>query len=260
MSYLQTVVTYNGIDLNTIPGLTVLARDSYKPAERTIGSYGISRGNKNKIITAYYDKKRITVKIGITQPTRDLLEQSLDQLNAILQGYEKDLIIRQAGNDRKYTATLAQTGVSNDGGSYIEMDLVFETSDHFGYDTYTTTLLNVANWTGGSKTSEIAVGGSGVTQLPYISIVYSSVVGGTAKTLRISNEATGQTLIMTRDWATGDVLLVDTQNRTITVNGTTISYTGSYPEFSVGVGYVTVSDDFTSRTYTMKMTYTKRYV
>jgi len=260
MSYLQTVVSYNGIDLNTVEGLTVLARDSYKPANRNVGSYGISRGNKNKVITAFYESKQITIKVGIAQKTRDLLEQSLDKLNAILQGYEEDLIIRQSGKDRKYIATLTKTNISEDGGSYVNMDLIFELSDIFGYDTYTTTLLNVSNWTGGSKTTEIIVDGSSVTQLPYISIVYSSVVGGTAKTVRISNEATGQTLILTRDWVTGDVLLVDTLNRIITVNGTTIAYTGSYPEFSVGTGYVTVSDDFTSRTYTMKMTYIKRYV
>lgn len=102
--------------------------------------------------------------------------------------------------------------------------------------------------------------------------VWSTTVSGTwflddlsitlnaSTTLSVGNGGNGQQINVTRNWALGDVLVVDTVNRAITVNGNAVAYTGAFPEFPPGAQQLYYADGFISRTFNEVVTYYPMYL
>lgn len=253
-------VSFNGNDLTTVAGLTVLTSMPYPPAKRKLTMYDIARTNKAKINSGFYNKMPIPIRIGISRDTRDLVEQSVDSLMVLIQGLEKDLVVKQSGALRKYTASFSDAVLRESGGSYLEMDLIFETSDHFGYDQNDTLLKQVSGYTSGQKTDQITLGGSAPWQVPKMIITLSALTDVTSKFVSYGNDNTGQTVTITRVWSAGDAVEIDALNQTVKVNGSEVAWTGAIPEFAPGIGYASYADNLTSRTMSYTLTYKKRYV
>lgn len=260
MSYISNSTSFDGNLLESVPGLTVLSTNPYVPARRKLTIADIARSNKSKLVSAFYTSKPILVKVGITRATRALVEQSLDSLMGIIQGEEKNLLVPQSGSVRRYTATFNPSTMTVSGGSYIELDLIFETSDHFGYESATSTLAQVNAFTSSYKTTQITVAGSAPWQVPITTVTFTTITGGTGATVRLGNDSTGQVATVTRDWVSGDVLVFNAFTQSVTVNGVEVAFGGALPEWQSGTQYVTLSDTFTTRTYGMNMIYNKRYV
>lgn len=252
--------SFNGVDITSIPGLTILAINPYIPAKRKLTLNDIARTNKAKLNSAFYNARSQTVRVALSRASRALVENSLDSLMAILQGIDKDLVLNQSGGLRKYAATFADAVFKVEGGSYLEFDLVFETSDHYGYDQADTLLKQVSGFTSGQKTDPITVGGSAAWQVPVITLTLTSVTSGTSKYIQFGNDATGQTVVITRTWAAGDVLEIDALNQTVKVNGVEVAFTGAIPEWAPGVGYVSYSDNFSARTVSYNIKHKQRWV
>lgn len=259
------IVTYpfvfDGISIpDVVNGFSVLSSDPYKMPRRDLIISDIARTSKSKVNSAFYKEKLITVSCSITRATRALAEQSFDSLMVLLQGLEKAMIINQSGDTRRYTCTLQDCQFTVSGGSYLEFDLIFECSDRFGYDIATKLLLQITNFTSGQKTDTIQIEGSAPWQVPIFTLTYSVVTTGTNKAVRIGNGSTGQVVVITRNWVAGDVLIINTLTGSVTVNGVEVLAIGALPEFAQGVGYVTYSDDFTARTFSMTVNYNRRWV
>lgn len=260
MSDTNIFTSFDGVDLTTVSGLSVLATKPYLFAKRNLVVAPLARVSKAKINSGFYDKKEIPIRIGIRAQSRDLLEASLDQLATILQGLEKDLIMRQSGGLRRYTASYSDFNVITSGGSYLEGELIFESSDHFGYDINSKLLLQVNSFTSNAKTDQVTLVGSAPFQLPVITITYTALSGSTSKSVTIGNGGNGTAITVTRTFAVNDVLVIDCQNQTVKVNGVDVAFTGAFPEFANGVGYLTYADTFSSRTFNNTTRYTPRYV
>lgn len=261
MSDINYSANFDGVELTSVEGLTILATNPYVPAKRSLTLSQLARTNKAKVSGAFYNKRDLLVRVSINRATRDLLEQSIDSLMLLLQGLEKDLILRQSNTQRKYIASYSDSIVKADGGSHIEIDLIFVTSDHFGYDISSSLLTQITNFTSGNKTETIQVGGTAPFQLPVITLTYSAI-GSTAdsRNVTIGNGALGMAVSITRTWTNGDVIAISAVDGTVKVNGVNVTYTGAIPEFAPGVGYLTYNDTFTSRTFSATVTYTKRYI
>lgn len=260
MSQITYSAIVDGTDLTTVSGLTVLLTNPYAPARRKLSINLLARSNKAKTNSAFYVKRIITVRVGITRATRDLVETSLDSLMALIQGVEKELWLRQSGGTRKYTCTYSDFTLREEGGSYIEMDLFFECSDNFGYDIAPTLLKQVSGFTSGQKTDQITVEGSAPWQAPLFTLTYSAITGGTTATVTIGNGVTGQQVTITRTWTAGDVLVIDSLNKSVKINGVAVAFTGAIPEWSKGIGYINYLDNFTARTFSYTMNYYRRWV
>lgn len=262
MSLINYPANFNGVDLvASVTGLTILATNPYVPPKRNLTVSDLARMNKAKVNAAFYNKRSITLRCGLTRATRALVEQSFDTLLSLIQGREKDLLLNQSGGQRKYTATFSDCVLITEGGSYLEFNLVFDTSDHYGYDTADTLLLQTSGFTSSTKTDQIQIAGSAEWQVPKTTITFTAISGGTSKTVQVGNDATGQQVAVTRTWVAGDVLIIDALEQSVKVNGVEVAFSGALPEWVIGTGYVTYADNFTSsRTWSRTMTYKKRYV
>ena len=73
------------------------------------------------------------------------------------------------------------------------------------------------------------------------------------------NEQTTLSLGITRQWAVGDVIVIDGKQRKVFVNNSEVSYVGRIP-FLYKTNQLSISDDATSRTMNVAITYNKRYL
>lgn len=254
-------VSFNGVQLSSITGLTVLATNPYEFPRRDLNLNNIAQTDKSTLASAFYDERIITISVGIGRTTRDLAEASRDSLMAILQAEEGELQLTQAGVQRKYICTLGDVVVRMGGGAYLHLDLIFNCSDRFGYDIADTQLLLVSGSTLKIRSDSLSVDGTAPFQLPVITITFSAISGGTLTTVNVGNATLGLMVSITRTWTTNDVLQIDCYNGTVKVNGTEVEWTGALPILQRGINWLSYSDNFvTSRTYTTLVTYKKRWV
>lgn len=265
MSKISNPVFFNDTNLETIPGLTILRSNPYKPAHRNVSMSQLTHSDRGKVNSANYDERVITIGVEISRATRALAEQSIDALMAILQPIDKSLVIPQSGGLRMYYATYSgEPDIIQAGGSYVEMDLTFECSDKFGYDVGTTLLLNIVGYTSSYRSDQLTFIGSTLWQAPIIVLTYSAITGGTNGEVRVGNSGTGQELSITRNWLAGDVITIDplgnTGSGSVKVNGAEVEFSGAVPMWKKGPGYWYYSDSFTARTFSGQINQYGRYV
>lgn len=259
MSYIPYPVLFDSRNIEDVPGLTVLATDAFKPAKRKLVLLNIARTDQSKLNSSDYEEKIITIRASIVRSTRALAETSFDTLMSYLQGNEKELIVRQSGLQRKWTATYEDTVFEVSGGAYLEFDIIFRCSDPFGYELTLTQIAFANAYTSASRTDTFTPGGSAPWQVPLIFVTYTAVSG--AGTVNIGNENTGQQITVTRTFTAGEVLKVDSYNKLVTINGTEIDFAGAWPEFKPNVfSYLNYNDTFSSRTIRYYAYYYKRYI
>lgn len=262
MAQITYPVTFDNVDLATINGLTVLSTNPYAIPKRTLSNNQISRASLSKTTLGLYTQRDIVIHVGITRNTRNEVELSLDSLMAIVQGLEKYLVVPQSNTLRRYTATLSDVNITTSGGAYVEMDLVFSCSDKFGYSLQYEQLLNATGRTLYNYTDALTFGGSADTQLPVITAFISAFSGATNNTVTLMNVATAQSIAVNRAWTAGDRLIIDPSNTLtpVTVNGAAVDYSGAFPVFAPGAGYLNYQDNFSTRTLALSVYYYKRFV
>lgn len=252
-------VTFNNNNFNTVNGLTVLSVNSYLMPKRTIVRNDIIRSNSSKISTGNYFQKDIAISVGISRDTRANVESSKDTLFGLIQGLEKQLNLFEAGELRSYKATYSDYVIKVSGGSYLEMDLIFTCSEVYGYALPYEKLLDATGRTLYNYTDSFTTLGN-TSQAPIVTVFLSALSGSTTNNVSVGNPATGQFITVNRVWTAGDRLIVDVRNRTVKVNGSDVSFTGAFPEFDFGIGYINYQDDFVSRTLAISVYYNRRYL
>lgn len=249
---------FNGYNLNNVPGLSVYAISPPGTPKRTLNILAIARKHARKLSSAWYQANTLTLGIYITANTRELLEAAMDTLAANLQGLEGTLVIpRSGGTARAYTATFAapwtvnnnMTNTDSPASNYADLTLTFETSDSYGYDQFFTPMIGpTGNLTSSPNTWNWTFGGSADTQVPVLQFYFTGGSLGSG-TVTVGNNATGQQISINRTWSVGDTLVINTQLKTVQVNGADVNFSGAFPEFGLGLGTITYSDNFSSRQY-----------
>jgi hypothetical protein len=113
---------------------------------------------------------------------------------------------------------------------------------------------------GSSYTDTFGWLGTAPWQQPIVTVTLGTITaGGTGGTIQIGNNANGQAVVITRNWLAGDVLMVDSYNKIITVNGLEVDFTGAFPEFAPGIGAVGVAHNMTL-VFTYKVSYQPQYL
>lgn len=247
---------FNGYNFNSVPGLSVYAITPPGQASRTLNIYSLVRTSARKLSSAFYTSNMLTINVYITAATRELLEAAMDTLYTNIQTQEGSLVVpRSGGTARQYTATYADTTINNTqqntnspSSNYADLTLIFECSDSFGYDQFFTPMLTLANQSTAPNSWSWTFTGGADTQVPFLQFYFTGGSLGVG-TVSIGNLNTGQTLQITRSWAVGDTLQINSQSNTVQVNGTDVLFTGAIPTFGLGTQTITYNDTLSSRIF-----------
>lgn len=260
MADIHVPLTFNGNDLNTIPGLQITMTAPYQPPTRELTVFSIASADRSATTSAYFVRKDIPCQMVIRRNSKALMEQSLDTLMGMLRATNADLLIGQSGGVRRYVSATADA-ISTNGntGGYIEIDLKFVCSEPLGTDNFITSLLTQLNVTAATITYPITIDGN-TSQRPRFVITVDSVTDGISKTITITNPVNDQAISVTASWEAADILIIDTDTGEVTINDDPAEFTGALPEWEPGASYVNYSDNFSARQVDIIATYRKRYL
>lgn len=256
-----TGVLFNSVDLATVEGVEVTSIDHHKRPVRSNSWQKLARQDGKKLVKSDYDERVIAITAILRGTNRATYEVNRDKLFQYLDVQEATLRVPQSGGNRDYTCTVDEIDyVDNPVGGFSKVMIKFVASNPpFGRDTSNTTATN-SRFTGAAKTDTfVAIGGS-VAALPVITLTLNSGTGLTSTYMEITNPASGKTLRVTRTWTAADVLVIDTENKTVKVNGTDVDYTGVFPSWAPTDTQLQYADTFTTRNVTMNMVYKKRWL
>lgn len=254
-------VAYDG---NSIQTANIIVQSiSHESIPTKIAStYSHAHANKTTIPFIAYPSKQITltgVVVGSSVPD---LDSRLDTFKSYFNGKDKYLDISYNGSTRRYIATLNAMTVDRTGLlTYANFTISFIATDPFGQDTAATTAINTTGNTAIPYQPTYTFLGSAPTQRPVITVTFSAMTGNTTpQSVTVSNNATSQGITVNRVWSATDVLVIDTVNRTVTVNGNPVQFSGAFPEFALGAGTFGYTDGFATRTFAFNVTYKVAYL
>lgn len=251
---LQTFDGNHGIFVQSIEH----AGKSAKRAEM----YALSHANASIIPFVEYPNKPIQVTGEIVGTTIADCDALIDQFNSYLLTQGGNLDIGYNGGTRRYIATATNIDVQRPNNlNYATFSVTFTCTQPFGQDTSSTTILSATSRTAANYNDTYTFLGTAPYQQPVITITLTAVSASGSQYLSFGNGATGQAITLSRStWANGDVVVIDTTQKTVTVNGANAVFTGAFPEFAPGTGTLQYYDSFTSRTFNITVAYTVRYL
>lgn len=258
MSVSNIQVTFNDNDLNQVSGLTITNREVNLLPNRELQSYPLAKADKSILTSSNYLNKKITIEGAITLSSRALAEQSLDLLKSLVQDQQGSLKVLEAGDIRTYYATMSAMSTRLSGG-YVRFGIEFLCSDPLGYHVGQEILIAGTANTNSTAVIPLTVAGSYKAE-PEITANISALTGGTTKTVTLANAADNIGISVTRTWTAGDILVVDSYNRSVLVNNSEVEYAGRFPSFAPGSRSLAYTDDLTTRTVLISASYTKRWL
>lgn len=254
-------IFFNSINLANLEGVKIDKIDTHAIPTKVTSVSKLARADGAKMVNSDYGPKNIIIEGHIVSSSRDAMQTIRDTLLRYLQPQEATLRFIQSGAERNYTATLENVIFSNVGGGYAEFTINFVCADPFGYNSISIVGLNSS-----SNTSENSLKTLGAPILggykaePTLSVEVSAVSGGAGKYIKLSNPASGKAIYITRTWAANDSLVVNCRNKTVTVEGVAVDYTGTFPTWEIGDSQLRYEDTFTTRTVLISFSYTPRYI
>lgn len=254
-----TSVAYNG---NSFQTANIMAADIdlESPPDLDAKLYDLAHGNAVRAPYAGYPSKTIPISGTITAASIPALDSQLDQIRAWFAVQSGTLDVGYAGSTRRFNVVQAKISIKRPGGLTSAKYTATFTCQPFGQDTGTTTALNANGRTGGSYTDTWNFTGNAPYQQPIITLTYTAVSSGGVNSVSVGNNNNGQAITITRSWSAGDAVVIDCTQKTVTVNGSPFDFSGAFPEFAPGVGYIGYADGFTSRTFNYNVVYYARYM
>lgn len=251
-------VTYHTYDFQTDDVITTSV-DAHNAPTSALDIKDIAESDVSVFIKRRLNPKVITLEGIVQKNTPALIEEEIDKLQRVLSFNQKVLTLQYDSGDRLYTATPSNIVISRPNGlNRFTFSIEFVCADPLGKDSTELELLD-GSISLAFETYSLDIGGSYKAE-PLITISYSSITGGTTdKTVTVTNSVTQEAITITRDWTSGDTLQIDNLNKSVIVNDEEVEVSGRYLGFAAGIGSINVADDFTARTGTIVLTYTRRY-
>ena len=254
-----TGITFNGTDLTTVSSyVSFIYRDIHDLATRTLIDYKRARTDGHAFVSVDYEQRTLTLLGIIAAPTRDAFGTARDTLLAACQGKNGILIIPESGGNRQFNATMTNLVMTDkEGGGFDAFTLTFTMSDPFGYAT-SATVSSLGTYTASPTTYTPTFLGS-YDAVPAITLTVNSFTGSGLQSITMTDPNTGRAQTVTRVWTAGDVVIFDTKNKQVTVNGIVTQWSGALLSWPVGAGSITFTDTFTARNITASLSQIPRY-
>lgn len=252
-------VYFDSQSLLEVPGLAIIKTDPFRPPERVLTTFPIAQANKS-VNTSAFDRLRklhVICEIG-RDDGKAGFEQSFRILQGLLRGRNKTLRFKQAGVwTDYYGATMRNAAVDDQMGGYGKIDIEFECTDPYGYETSARTLYNYPALVGGAYSFAVDFDGN-IPQAPIITIHINSLLGGSNEAITVGNPETGQSVSLVSDWQAGQTLVIDCRTGYVTIDGEVVGFDGNTPEWDPEPGAITYADTIAHRNFSISITYQKR--
>ena len=260
-------LTFNSNNLQTYNpathvGIITNVIDHTDGPELSMSLLGLADADGSSIPSINSPSKPIALAGAIKGSSQADLDDRIDALKGYFRGKDKNLDITYGSGTRRYIATAGKVSVQRQQNSYIAtFQVPIVCTNPYGLDTSTTSLWATKNnFTSATFTETPTVGGTAPYQLPIFTITIDALTGA-GDYVQISNDNNNQEIMIYGMGLTaGDVIVIDCEQRTVTINGVEVDYYGTFLELEPGANSITYTDGFTTRTVDVAASYTKRWL
>lgn len=248
-------ITFDNTSLTTTPFL-IKSVDHDSAGPRDINLFNLARQRGAVLVNSEYRPKVVRLTGTITGATQAVLEANIDTLKELFSRQGKNLDIDYSGSTRRYIATNTALQISRDYFhlSYAPFSAEFIVPNGTGIDpTLSSTILTAI--TAASNVNTITMLGTAYPK-PKITLTLTAV----NTVSKIEFLANGDKITITKTFALNDVVVIDTDNMIVTVNGAVVDYTGIFPQFGIGANVYDIEITRTSCTYNTQIDYYKNYI
>lgn len=225
-------ITYNGTSIQTATYVTEEIEHESMDSKR-VDIQRLGKDDGGKVVSETYDPKVIRIRGTIFGSSQNNLESNLDDFKFLLNQQRKDLDIDYAAGTRRYRVYTSRINYirRHYNVTFAEFEAEFVVAHPpFGMSIDTSTITQAIN-TITTSTIESTYCFSGTRRpLPIIQMTVNACVNFTKVSFK--NTTTGDVIIVRRTFAAAEVLEIDTENYTVTVDGTAVDYDGVFPEFA----------------------------
>ena len=261
MYKIEEPIYYDNKDLNDVAGLLITGYSTYTPPINNLNSFDVALDSKSVSVTRNEQSRKITIEGIIRTSDRIDLENSLDTLNRYIKKLNKILNVPLRGSRYEFRNTTYQNMVIRDvAGGMAKISVEFLAADPFSYATELSTALSTTNIT--SVPQSLVVNFEGNTeQLPIITINSFTLEPETSsKQITITNPVTTESITVNRVFTDAEVVIFNFDTREVTVDDVVVDYSGIFFGVDPDVTALTITDNFTSRDFDIKIEYYKRYI
>lgn len=260
-------LTYNSNSLQTYDPATRLGINTNLINHTDIPSsiaelYIKSNASDSVVPDQEYPFKTILLGGTIHGSTQADLDSRIDTFKGYFALRNKNLDIVYGASTRRYTVLKANSisVVRQDRALFATFNVEL-ISKPFGFDTSETNLWAAkTGFTSETFTESPSIGGTAPYQLPVITITINALTGA-GDYVQISNDNNNQEILLYGlGLSATDVIVIDSEQRTVTVNGTEVDYIGTFLELEPGASSITYTDGFTTRNVDISGVYTKRWL
>jgi hypothetical protein len=232
-------ILLNSQDINSGNIITkTIQHDSAPPI--AINELEIARSDGVKLISSNYTPKTIEIEGHIKGADQNNLELNIDAFKKAISGTRLNLDVSYNGGTRRYVVNVTNIIITREhfNITYSPFTIVCTTSDApFGRDTSTSEGLSVDELTQREETLSVDLGG---TAEPKPTILFRLDTVGILDRIIIRNNTTNTQMDISSIWSDSDQLEIDTENRSVELNGQPIGFEGIFPEFDLGLNNITL--------------------
>lgn len=259
-------ITYDSNDLQdynptTNVGIITNVIEHTNIPDKIAELYAKADANGSAIPAINYPSKRIPIGGAIKGSSQANLDSRIDAFKGFFNGKDKNLDIAYGSGTRRYIATANTISVARQQKAlWAAFAIEFICTNPFGIDTTATSITNTLNHTSATLNMTPTILGSAPYQLPVFTITLDALTGS-GDYIQLSNDNNGQDMLLYGLGLTaGDVIVIDCVNRTVTVDGNLVDYSGTFLELEPGSNSITYADGFTTRTVNIVAEYYKRWL
>lgn len=262
-------LTYNGNDLQTFSRATGVAlgintnviKHTDIP-ESVAELYMKASANDSVVPDLEYPYKMVELGGTIHGSSQADLDDRIDTFKGYFAARNVNLDINYSSGVRRYTV-LKHNSVSidrEDKALFAKFSIQLICKP-FGFDTSATNLWTAKTaFSSATFTEEPTVGGNAPLQLPVFTITINAFTGE-GDYIQISNDNNNQEiLVYGLGLEVDDVVVIDCEQRIVTINGVEVDYYGTFLALEPGAASITYTDGFTTRDVDVSGVYTKRWL
>lgn len=239
---MATAVLYNSYDLQT-DYISVREIQQFEASKRSLNIQGFSSGDGGKLTATNYPPKTFVIRGMINGTSKADLEDRIDTLKKqLLNPTEAPLTIGYISGYRTFYCSCSSVNIDR---KYFTIDAVdfeaeFIVSNPPHEKDASVTTINFysktntfATTTTGEHTGSHNWGGT-VSPAPQIKVTFSSCSSVEKFVFELTNDDNFTTSTeITRHFNSGDVLIIDNDAGTITINGITAEFSGGFPRWTL---------------------------
>ena len=249
-------VSFNGTSLSTNP-YTVKTVRHESMTDRDIFQYQLARESGAIMVNSEWKPKKIIIEGTIKGASSIELETNIDSFKRELSYENKNLDVEYISGTRRYVATAQNITIERD-HYHLTMapySVEFFIPSGFGQSTSASTHQTQSIAVTSLETDSFVVGG---TVEPFYSIQLDFEVANSVS--KLSCTINGDRIEMNEAISAGQTVVIDAENKKITIDGVEKRYNGLFPRLVLGTNNYVIGVSSSSHRYDVLVTYTPKYL